>query len=168
MNSKTIINPEDIPHRFAEAWNQYNPNGIADLFLEDADFVNVTGKWWDNKNDIWKAHDFGLRVIFQSSKLEVLKVKVKTISDNVAVVHCKLRLSGQTRNNNENEVGDRETMFIFVAKRQNNGEWLCVSAQNTDIVFGMQTNIRDENGTLKSVSYKERIRKVTRDLNEED
>ena len=59
-------------------------------------------------------------------------------------------------------------MFIFVAKRLDNGEWLCVSAQNTDIVFGMQTNIRDESGTLKSVSYKERIEKVTRDLNEEE
>lgn len=167
MALKPILNPEDIPHRFAEAWNEYNPDGIADLFYDDADFVNVTGKWWDNKTDIWKAHDFGLRVIFQNSSLEILKVKVKALSDNVAIVHSKLRLSGQTKNKTEKEVGDRETMFIFVAKRQNNGEWLCVSAQNTDIVYGKQTNIRDESGELKSVSYKERIVRVTRDLNEE-
>lgn len=168
MTLKDMLNPEDIPHRFAEAWNKYNPDGIADLFVEDADFINVTGKWWDNKTDIWKAHDFGLRVIFQNSKAEILKVKVKYITDNVAVVHSKLRVSGQTRNNEESKVGDRETMFIFVTKRLDNGEWICISAQNTDIVFGMQTNIRDESGTLKSVSYKEKIGKITHDLNEEE
>lgn len=163
-----IINPKDIPYRFAEAWNVYNPDGIANLFVEDADFVNVTGKWWNNKTDIWKAHDFGLRVIFQNSKLEILNVKLKNISDNVAVVHCRLRLSGQTKNHSEKEVGNRETMFIFVATKQDNDEWLCVSAQNTDIVFGMQTNIRDESGELKSVSYKERKVRITKDLNEEE
>lgn len=163
-----VLNPKEFPYRFAEAWNQYDPDGIADLFFEDADFVNVTGKWWDNKTDIWKAHDFGLRVIFQNSKAEVLKVKVKNITDDVAVVHCRFKVSGQTVNKDEKEVGDRETMFLFVGKKQENGEWLCVSAQNTDIVFGMQTNIRGESGELKAVSYKERLRKVTRDLNEED
>lgn len=165
---KQILNPREIPYRFAEAWNEYNPDGIANLFVEDADFVNVTGKWWDNKTDIWKAHDFGLRVIFQNSKMEILKVKVKNISEDAAVVHCRLRVLGQTNNQTEKEVGDRETMFLFVATKQENNGWLCISAQNTDIVFGMQTNIRDESGELKSVSYKEKRERITKDLNEED
>lgn len=57
-------------------------------------------------------------------------------------------------------------MFLFVARKVDD-EWLCESAQNTDIVFGKQTNIRDEDGNLKSVSYKEKLVKITRDLNEE-
>lgn len=168
MSHKPILDPKDIPYRFAEAWNVYNPDGIANLFTEDADFVNVTGKWWNNKTDIWKAHDFGLRIIFQNSQIEILKVKVKNISDDASVIHCRLRVLGQTKNNIEGEAGNRETMFLFVAKRQENGEWLCISAQNTDIVFGMQTNIRDESGELKSVSYKEKKVRITKDLNEED
>lgn len=156
MNKNPILNPKDIPYRFVEAWNVYNPDGIADLFFDDADFVNVTGKWWENKKDIREAHDFGLRIIFQNSKAEVLRVKVKQITDSVAVVHSQLRITGQTRNKVEKEVGARETLFLFVAKRRENGEWLAVSAQNTDIAFGMQTNIRDENGVLKSANYKER------------
>lgn len=168
MTYEPILNPKDIPYRFAEAWNGYNPDGIANLFAADADFVNVTGKWWDNKTDIWKAHDFGLRVIFQNSTMEILKVKIKNISDQAVVIHCRLRVSGQTKNNSEKEVGERETMFIFVATKQDNGGWLCISAQNTDIVFGMQTNIRDESGALRSVSYKEKTERITKDLNEED
>ena len=168
MSYNPALKPDDIPHLFAQAWNDYNPDGIANLFLEDADFVNVTGKWWDNKTDIWKAHDFGLRVIFQNSHLDVLKTKTKMLADNIAVVHCRIRVVGQTKNNTEKEVGNRETMFLFVAQKQDNNQWLCVSAQNTDIVFGMQTNIRDESGELKSVSYKEKSVRVTRDLNDEE
>ncbi len=168
MAYKPVFNPEEFPHRFAEAWNQYNADGIAALFFEDADFVNVTGKWWDNKTDIWKAHDFGLRIIFQNSKAEVLKVKVKHVTDDVAVVHCRFKVSGQTKSGEQEKVGDRETMFLFVAKKQENDEWLCVSAQNTDIIFGEQTNIRDESGQLKAVSYKKKHIRITRDLNEEE
>ena len=157
MTYRPVYNPEEFPHRFAEAWNKYDAKGIAALFVEDADFVNVTGKWWDNKTDIWKVHDFGLRIIFQHSKAEVLEVKTKKINDEVAVVHCRFKISGQTRNKDEKEVGDRETMFLFVAQKQENGEWLSVSAQNTDIVYE-QTHIRDESGELRAVSYKEKIR----------
>lgn len=162
---KPLLQPQDIPERFKEAWNRYDPDGIANLFVDNADFVNVTGKWWDSKRDIWEAHDFGLRVIFQHSMMEILKVKVKMLSEDIAIVHARVRITGQT----EKEVdsaGLRETMFLFVARKVDD-EWLCESAQNTDIVFGKQTNIRDEDGNLKSLSYKEKLVKITRDLNEE-
>lgn len=164
MNTQPILRPDDIPFLFGEAWNQYNARGIADLFYEDADFINVTGKWWDNKDDIFKAHEFGLRVIFPESHFEVLKVKVKKIEEDVAIIHAKIRVSGQSKKNVES-AGDRETMFLFVAKKEND-RWLCISAQNTDIT-GKQTNIRDASGELKSVSYKEKNQKITRDLNED-
>src|SRR5690625_38360 len=160
-----VLDPEQIPYRFGEAWNRYDPDGIADLSYDDADFVNVTGKWWDKKTDIRKAHDFGLRVIFQHSRLEVLKVKVKMPVENIAIVHARIRILGQTENKGE-KAGERRTMFLFVARKEK-GEWLVVSAQNTDIT-GEQTNIRDEKGGLKSVSYKERKVRITRDLNEEE
>lgn len=165
MKSKPVLKPREIPERFGEAWNRYDADGIANLFFDKADFINVTGKWWDNKKDIWKAHDFGLRVIFKNSKLDVLKVKVKNLSDEIAIVHARIRVTGQTEK--EVEKADvRETMFLFVA-RKTQGRWLCESAQNTDIVFGKQTNIRDKDGNLKSVSYKEKGERISHDLNED-
>lgn len=165
MKLKPIEKPSEIAERFKEAWNSYDAEGIARLFFENADFVNVTGKWWDNKEDILKAHDFGFRVIFKNSILEVLNVKEKILNEEIAVVHVRIRLTGQTEK--EVEKADiRETMFLFVL-RKIDGQWLCESAQNTDIVFGMQTNIRDEKGELKSVSYKKVNEKITRDLNED-
>ena len=165
MKLKPIEKPSEIAERFKKAWNSYDAEGIARLFFENADFVNVTGKCWDNKEDILKAHDFGFRVIFKNSHLEILNVKEKMLSEDIAIVHTRIRLTGQTEK--EIEKADiRETMFLFVL-RKIDGQWLCESAQNTDIAFGMQTNIRDEKGELKSVSYKKVNEKITRDLNED-
>ena len=165
MKLKPIEKPSEIAERFKEAWNSYDAEGIARLFFENADFVNVTGKWWDNKEDILKAHEFGFRVIFKNSHLEILNVKEKMLSEDIAIVHTRIRLTGQTEKDVE-KADIRETMFLFVL-RKIDGQWLCESAQNTDIVFGMQTNIRDEKGELKSVSYKKVNEKITRDLNED-
>ena len=165
MKSDPVLTPGDIPYRFGEAWNRYDAAGIADLFFEDADFVNVVGKWWDNKEDIRRAHDYGLRVIFPNSHLKVLNTKEKMLKDDIAVVHARISVTGQRKEKVES-AGVRETMFIFVARKVK-GEWLCESAQNTDIVYGMQTNIRDEKGELKPVDYRKRKKSITRDLNEE-
>lgn len=164
MKLEPIKKPQEIAERFAEAWNRYDAKQIANLFFEKADFVNVTGKWWDNKEDIFKAHDFGFRVIFKESHLEVITVKEKILSDDVAVVHARVRVSGQEKKETA-KAGKRETMFLFVV-RKSEGQWLCESAQNTDIIFGKQTNIRDDKGELKSVSYKENNEIISRDLNE--
>jgi len=159
-----MLAPEDMPVRFKQAWNNYQASEIANLFSDQPDFINVTGKWWDQREEIEKAHDFGFRVIFPNSKLEVLKIKKKMLKEDIAVVHARIQILGQTENQVE-KAGKRETMFLFVMQKKD-GRWLCESAQNTDIVFGMQTNIRDEEGNLKSVSYKEKKDKITRDLNE--
>jgi len=44
-------------------------------------------------------------------------------------------------------------LFLFVVYKH--GEhWLCVSAQNTDIVAGAETHIRRDDGTLVAVDYR--------------
>lgn len=138
--------PEEMPQRFKKAWNRYNASEIAKLFSDHPDFVNVTGKWWDNQEDIRKAHDFGFRLIFSHSHLEVLKVKKKMLANDIAIIHSRIRVTGQTENKVK-KAGKRETMFLFVMKKYPEG-WLCESAQNTDIIFGKQTHIRDEEGHL--------------------
>lgn len=160
-----ILQPQDIPERFKQAWNLYDAEGIAALFYEDADFINVTGKWWENKKEIWKAHDFGLRLIFQNPKLQILRVKLKMLNHDIAIVHAHIRILGQTQIG-EAKAENRETMFLFVARKQKDS-WLCESAQNTDIVFGKQTNLRDGDGELKAVSYREKIR-FDRNIEKED
>jgi len=145
------ITPTDIPKLFAQAWNDNRADQLASLFEEDADFINVVGIWWQNREDIFNAHDYGLKVIFQDATLRVGKVKVKTLNADIAIVHARMQLTGQT--SLKDKAGIRKNILTFVV-RWHMDHWLCVSAQNTDIVIGAETNFRDATGLLHPVDYR--------------
>lgn len=88
--------PGQLPSLFIQYWNERNAEGIASLFQSKAEFVNVVGLWWHTREDIRKAHDYGLKVIFNHSHLSLIRSKVKFLSDDIAIVHAKMKLEGQT------------------------------------------------------------------------
>lgn len=145
--------PESIPRIFTEAWNRRDAGKVARLFEEDAEFINVTGLWWHSRPQIEKAHAYGLRTIFKDSRLSLLRTKTKFLSETIAVVQAKMRLSGQTPVGRVAKPGDRETIFTFVLHKKEE-QWVCVSAQNTDIVPRQETHVRDEKGRLIAVNYR--------------
>ncbi|MEM9674364.1 MAG: SgcJ/EcaC family oxidoreductase [Bacteroidota bacterium] len=145
--------PERVPKVFVEAWNQRDARQIAALFELDADFVNVTGLWWTNRRAIEKAHNYGLQTIFNNSTLTIIRTKVKYLTEDIAVVHTKMKLVGQTPTPEVANPGVRRTIFTFVV-HYSEGKWSCVAAQNTDIVLTMETHVRDEQGQLTVVDYR--------------
>ena len=154
VRSSKAQTPENIAKLFVEAWNNRDAGALADLFTEDAEFVNVVGLWWHSKKDIFKAHDYGLKVMFKDSTLELRRTTVKQLSSDVAVVHARMRLSGQARQGDIIRAGSRQNIFSFVTQKFN-GNWLCVAAHNTDIVPGAETNIIDESGKMKAANYRD-------------
>jgi len=153
MNYSNLMSPEAIPNRFVEGWNNRDVDEMMSAFTDDAEFVNVVGLWWHNKDQIRKAHDYGLKVIFQNSTLKIQKTRVKFLSDTIAVVHTKMRLTGQSSTGDVSNPKFRQNIFSFVVQQFEN-DWLCVSAHNTDIVPGAETNIVSEDSKIKSVSYR--------------
>ena len=79
-----------------EAWNKKDPDALASLFDSHAEFVNVTGLWWHDRASIRKAHAYGLERIFNASTLAVDELRLNQLSDDVAIVHAAMTLSGQT------------------------------------------------------------------------
>jgi uncharacterized protein (TIGR02246 family) len=155
MPYSSLDRPESIPTAFVEAWNRRDPDTIASLFDEDAEFVNVTGLWWHDREAIRRAHAYGLERILSRSTLRLGTVRVKWLADEIAVVHARMTLSGQTPADVVANPGMRTTIFSFVVHRTPEG-WSCASAQNTDVVPGRETNIIDDEGGIRSVDYRER------------
>jgi uncharacterized protein (TIGR02246 family) len=151
--------PDRIPSLFADAWNARDANALAALFDEDAEFVNVTGLWWHDRASIREAHAYGFERIFSESTLSVQDTKVRTLSDDVAVVHARMTLSGQTPIADIVQPGSRTNVFSFVVHRIDGG-WQCASAHNTDVVPNMETNVIGEDGRLQAANY--RTRKVSK------
>lgn len=142
--------PEAIVEAFRAAWMARDGTAIGALFAEDADFVNVVGIWWEKRDAISNAHSYALESFFAKTKLVIGRVKVRDLGD-VAVVHARAILTGQITPNGTT-AGPRTTILSFVMVRQTEG-WLCVSAQNTDIVPGRETHLRTVRG-LDAVDYR--------------
>ncbi|MEL7119751.1 MAG: SgcJ/EcaC family oxidoreductase [Bacteroidota bacterium] len=145
-------NPEDIVKTFVEAWNEKDAHKLASVFVEDAEFVNVTGLWWHSKERIFKAHDYGLKVIFDQSTLELILLKIRFLSLESAIVHAKMRLSNQTTLEEANKPMSRKNILLFVVKKSNEG-WTCVACQNTEVLPGKETFLIDKKGEVNAVNY---------------
>lgn len=130
--------PKSIISGFQQAWNDHDADGIAALFVDDANFVNVTGLWWSSKTQIRKAHQYGFDNIFGDSQMTVGRTELRMLGDDHAVVHARVTITGQ--NTPDGEVaGDRRTVFSFVVARATDDQgpyWKAVSAHNTGVVPG--------------------------------
>lgn len=145
--------PDAIASLFVEAWNTRDPDALASLFDEDAEFVNVTGLWWHDRASIRTAHAYGLTRLFNESILRVNDIRVKQLSTDIAVVHARMTLSGQTPVGAIERPGSRTNIFSFVVHRT--GErWLCAAAHNTDVIPQMETNVVDDDGTHRAANYR--------------
>ena len=132
-SSQTFLSrPEDISTHFAKAWNHKDSVNLSSVFYGDTEFINVTDLLWHSRADIQQARDSGFRVILPDSELTVLEARTKRISDSAAVVHAKMKLTGQ-KSINRKKAPVRRTIFPFVLHKNSEG-WACVSAHNTDIV----------------------------------
>lgn len=154
MTDSAGSGPEALAAAFVDAWNRRDPDALAALFDTDAEFVNVAGLWWHTREEIRRAHAYGLTRIFQDSRLQATDVKVKRLSDDIAVVHARMTLAGQTSVDEIAAPRPRSNVMSFVVHRTPAG-WRCASAHNTDIVPGSETNVIDGQGRLRPVSYRD-------------
>jgi len=136
--------PEDVVTGWQEAWNSADADALAALFAEDAEFVNVVGLWWHDRENIRSAHAFGFTTIFPDSMITMGEPRVRHLGESAAVVHSRWHLVGQVSPSGE-PAGAREGIFVFVLERCADG-WITVAAQNTDIVPGTQTHIHNDQG----------------------
>ena len=118
---------------------------LVDLFVEDADFVNVVGFWWTNRRQIRKAHEYGFRKIFQEARVELVAVKTRALGNDVEGGHTVSTFDGQ---NDEHGVtaDQRVAVITIVAHRQSKGGFRIVSCQNTDRVDDADTHLKTDTG----------------------
>lgn len=143
--------PEEVVTAWQEAWNGADADALANLFVEDAEFVNVVGLWWHDRESIRVSHEFGLSTIFPGSVITMGKPRVRLLGDLAATVHARWHLVGQVAPDGS-QAGAREGIFTFVLEKLADG-WLAVAAHNTDIVPGVQTHINTAEDTHEAIYY---------------
>jgi hypothetical protein len=65
-----------------------------------------------------------------------------------------MTLAGQSPVNEISEPRQRSDVMSFVVHRTTEG-WRCASAHNTDVAPGAETNVANDQGQLRSVTYRD-------------
>ena len=142
---------EAVARAFFDRWNDGDADGIAALFIEDADFVNVVGLWWRNRRAIRKAHDYGFRRVFQRAKVEITELSLRELTPDVHLVHTVSTLDGQT--GIDGRTAARRVAVITMVTRRGASGFEIVSCQNTDRIDGADTQVAGDDG-VKPASYR--------------
>ena len=115
-----------------EAWNRHDMKAFAALFAEDADFVNVIGLWWRGRSEIQKEHEALHATRMKDSQLAVVETSIRFLRPDVAVVHARWHLTGETGLEGKPLPPRNGIMTLVTIKT--GGTWLITTSQNTDIV----------------------------------
>ncbi|MEO7272011.1 MAG: SgcJ/EcaC family oxidoreductase [Vicinamibacterales bacterium] len=141
--------PADIPPLFARAWNDRNPDALAALFDEDAEYITGAGVRWPDREAIRTAHAHDTS---DTSRLEVDEIKVKLLSPDIAVVHTRMNVSGQPAADVTTELRPRSAIVSFVVHHAID-RWQCASAHRTDVVPTSAAAAVERAGTVGVPSY---------------
>ncbi len=124
-----------VVNAFAEAWNRHDMNAFAELFAEDAEFVNVVGIWWKGRSAIKSAHEFTHQTMFKSSRLSMQEVAVRFPTPDIAIARCRWTLKGHVSPEG-GPLPARNGILVNTLQKLG-GAWRIIDSQNTDIVEGV-------------------------------
>ena len=125
---------EDIVRAFVEAWNRHDMEAFADLFADDAEFVNLVGLWWKGRAKIREAHVATHATLFKRSRLSLDEIAVRFVRPDVAVARASWRMTGHVSPLG-NALPERQGVLVNLIVHNSN-VWKIVDAQNTDIADG--------------------------------
>ncbi len=111
----------------------------------------MTGLWWHTRDEIRSAQAYGLTRILNDSSLQATDVRVKRLSDEIAVVHARMTLTGQTSVGEITTRLPRSSVMSFVVHPAG-----AALRPTTPTSSREETNIIDDHGRLRSVSYRDK------------
>ena len=117
-----------ILQQIEAAWNAYDSVGIAALFAEDANFIQIFGGQLDGRTAIEAAHRVIFNTIYRGSHASFMLRSIRFVRPDVAVVFARAHVKFK-ENNETREIDTRPT--LIVVKEQ--AKWQIVAFQNTKI-----------------------------------
>jgi uncharacterized protein (TIGR02246 family) len=107
-----------------KAWNTHDMHAFAELFAEDASFVNVNGSWLERPDQIEDFHRIIHNSDFKDSIAEIRPAKISVVRSDVAVVQATWQIRGDSRRSEP-----RDYVMTLVLRKQDE-QWKILAAQN--------------------------------------
>jgi uncharacterized protein (TIGR02246 family) len=119
-----------------EALNHKDMKTYADLFADDADWINVVGMHWRGKAAVVKAHEVYLKTVFRDGGMSTGDLDIRAVTPDVAiVVVTELDSAGILPDGGKAPPGSGRLTYVLVKR---DGKWKITHGHNTTIDPGAQ------------------------------
>lgn len=112
--------------KLEDAWNNANGEEYAEVFTDDASFVDIRGGLHNSRISIAKGHQAIFNTIYKGSLIEYNLIQCTNVSDDIIVSQVESTLDspdGPLK-------GIHKSIFTFIAIRHGD-DWKIKSLQNT-------------------------------------
>ena len=65
---------------YRNAWNRHDMKAMADLFADEAEWVNIVGMHWPGKRGVVGGHEAYHRTFFRETEIELADVAIRPIA----------------------------------------------------------------------------------------
>ena len=129
MNALDERNIRGMVTVYAGAWNRHDMGTLAELFTDDADWINIVGMHWRGKAAIVKAHDVYHRTIFQKMEIGATDIGIRAITSDVAAAVIALKAGEYTTPNGRQQNATLDRLSLILVNQ--NGKWRIAHGHNT-------------------------------------
>jgi uncharacterized protein (TIGR02246 family) len=120
-----------VAKNYETLWNKHDMNAFADLFTDDAEWVNVVGMVWRGKAELMKAHRAAHETNFKNRSVYVDDLTVRFIRPDVAVAIVRWKVDGfDVPDGRHFDKGTDVSTLVF---SKQNGKWLITSGENVTV-----------------------------------
>ena len=116
---------------YETAWNRHDMSALADVFAEDAEWVNIVGMWWRGKADVVQAHTVFHETMFRDTPLHFTDTAIRTVAPGVMVAIATVEVGSFPTPDGRTMPASGNRMTFVLAQRQ--GQWKIVNGHNTVI-----------------------------------
>ena len=81
-----------VVREYGAAWNRHDMTTLAELFTDDAHWVNIVGMHWPGKSAVVTGHEAFHRTFFQTTDIELANVEIRAIAPDVAAAVVLLKV----------------------------------------------------------------------------
>lgn len=123
--------PHDLPSLFEAAWNAHDMDAFAELFHEDATFVNRIGQYWRGREEVVAQHATIHNSIYRDTTISNRLQNVDMIADDVAIVHVRSTANfGSSMPHGPREMS---AQFMIVATKRGDA-WRIAAGHNVGLM----------------------------------
>jgi uncharacterized protein (TIGR02246 family) len=121
---------------YQDAWNRHDMKSLAELFEDDAHWVNIVGMHWPGREAIVRAHDAYHWTFFRTTRIRMADVQIRPIAPGVVVAVILLKVDAFTPPDGVTRPATDNCLSVILT--QDGARWRIAHAHNTVVDPGAQ------------------------------